>query len=230
MSVLVICPSRGRPDAAFQLQETFLRTRLNDETQLVFALDADDPTLEGYAAAARGLTLHVGPSTGSMNGALNGAATALLAADEGVSVVGFVGDDHRFRTTGWDDDIASVLKALPGVAYGDDGNWHERLPTMWFVSRSIVSFFGMGLRTLKHLYIDNFWLELAGDAGCLTYLPDVSIEHMHPAYGKGEWDEGYRRVNSGEMYGTDGTAFEQWKSLQKPQDVAMLKSLLAAAV
>jgi hypothetical protein len=226
--MLVICPSRGRPDAASELQKTFLATRQDERSQLVFAIDSDDVALEDYAQHARGLTIHVGPAAGSMNAALNGAAHALLHADHDVTVVGFVGDDHRFRTAGWDVAIGSLLADHPGVAYGDDKNWGERLPTMWFLSRQVAGFFGMGLKTLRHLYIDNYWLELAGAADCLTYLPDVVIEHMHPAYGKGEWDESYRRNNSPEMYGADGTEFARWKSQRMPQDVALLRELLSA--
>jgi hypothetical protein len=88
---------------------------------------------------------------------------------------------------------------------------------MWFLSRQVAGFFGMGLKTLRHLYIDNYWLELAGAAGCLTYLPDVVIEHMHPAYGKAEWDESYRRVNSPEMYGADG---DRIRAMEEPADAA----------
>jgi hypothetical protein len=229
MSVLVVCPSRGRPDAAAELQRTFEATRALPDTGLVFALDADDPTLGGYAESSRGLTLHVGPPVEmGMNGALNEATKALLSADADVEVAGFVGDDHRFRTPRWDVEILDLLRSHPGVAFADDRNWHEKLPTMWFISRRIVGAFGMGLGTLRHLYIDNYWLELAGGAGCLTYLPDVVIEHMHPAYGKGNWDEGYRRVNSEEMYSVDRGAFELWKSQRKPQDVQALRELLAA--
>lgn len=228
MSVLVVCPSRGRPDAASELQRTFLATRQDEDTQLIFAIDSDDPTLEGYAQAARALTLHVGPSQGSMNGALNEAAHALLNADPDVTVVGFVGDDHRFRSPHWDRAISDLLAEHPGVAYGDDRNWGERLPTMWFLSRVVASFFGMGLRTLKHLYIDNYWLELAGGAECLTYLPDVVIEHMHPAFGKGEWDEAYRRVNSEEMYNADRGEYERWQANRKQQDILMLRDILVA--
>lgn len=228
--MLVICPSRGRPDAASELQKTFLATRQDERSQLVFALDHDDPELDGYAQPGRALSIHVGPSQGSMNGALNEASHALLHADLDVSVVGFVGDDHRFRTPGWDRALMEVLLACPGVAYGDDRNWHDKLPTMWFVSRPVASFFGMGLRTLKHLYIDNYWLELAGGAECLTYLPEVVIEHMHPAFGKGEWDEAYRRVNAPEMYGSDGAAFSVWQAERKPQDIQLLREVLAAQV
>jgi hypothetical protein len=229
VTLLVICPSRGRPDAASELQRTFSETKVLAGTELIFAIDSNDPTLEGYAASTRGLTLHVGPPVEmGMNGALNEAAHALLYADPDVEVVGFVGDDHRFRTHGWDAQILDLLRRRPGVAFADDRNWHEKLPTMWFASRDIASFFGMGLKTLKHLYIDNYWLELAGGAGCLYYLPDVVIEHMHPAYGKGEWDEGYRRVNSEEMYSADRGAFELWQSISKPQDVALLTELLTA--
>jgi hypothetical protein len=54
-----------------------------------------------------------------------------------------------------------------------------------------------------HLYFDNFVKQLAIDLGCLVYLPDVIIEHLHPAAGKAEMDEGYERVNQVKWYEED---------------------------
>ena len=50
-----------------------------------------------------------------------------------------------------------------------------------------------------HLYFDNFWLDFGRAMGKITYLPDVIIEHMHPAVGKAVLDAGYQEVNAPEM-------------------------------
>jgi hypothetical protein len=82
--MLVICPSRGRPDAASELQKTFLATRQDERSQLVFAIDSDDVALEGYAQHARGLTIHVGPGVRVDERGPERAAHALLHADHDV--------------------------------------------------------------------------------------------------------------------------------------------------
>ena len=43
MSLLVLCPSKGRPEKAFELLETFRKTKVLDSTQLIFVLDEGEP-------------------------------------------------------------------------------------------------------------------------------------------------------------------------------------------
>lgn len=227
MSTLVLVPSRGRPKAAAELLQTFEDTHQSLGTELVFVLDEDDPTRRTYP----GTSVVVSPSDLDertplgMNAALNAGARLLLDPDPDVTVVGFVGDDHRFRTSGWDVAFEDALKG-GGIAYCDDLFQRMRLPTMWFVSRGIVDAFGMGHPSLRHLYIDDYWKTLGEAADCLYYLADVVIEHMHPLAGKGEWDDGYRRANHPDVYTSDEKSFHAWVRDQMAGDVAKLKGLL----
>ena len=145
-----------------------------------------------------------------------------------VTVVGFIGDDHRFRTPGWDAAIDDYLDEHPGIAYGDDMARGASLPTQWFISRKIVDVFGMGHPTLQHLFIDDYWKTLGTAAGCLYYMPDIKIEHMHPTLGKGQWDEGYRENNAPSMYEKDGSAFWRWKQMDLERDAKRLRELVAS--
>jgi hypothetical protein len=222
MSLVVICPSRARPENAAELIASFEATRGLDDTRLVFAVDVDDPERGRYP---EGWVWAVDPPPGCMNAALNAAARDQSVIGD-ASVVGFVGDDHRFRTSGWDRQITDVLTEHGGIAYVDDLYQRINLPTMWFVSRPIVEVFGMGLPSLRHLWIDDYWKTLGEAADCLYYLPDVVIEHMHPYAGKAPMDAGYERVNSAEMIGHDRYAFEQWRTEQLATDVATLQTLL----
>ena len=188
----VICPSRGRPGAAAEVMKTFKDTAVDLDSRLVFVVDPDDPTWAEYpgdiATEPIAYTYRLGerPALGGMLPPLNMAIRISAVLSEETTVVGFVGDDHRFRTPGWDAAIDDYLEDHPGVAYGDDLLKGQNLPTQWFVSRTIVDMFGMGLPTLRHLYIDDYWKTFASAAGCLYYMPDIVIEHMHPTAGKGE--------------------------------------------
>lgn len=230
--LIVICPSRGRPDAAAEVIASFRATAVDYDTKLWFIVDPEDDEGPFYTTLAlldepqvrvHHLTERAEPG---MLGALNKALTIPEILTPEVTVVGFIGDDHRFRTEAWDARIEDLLELRPGVAYADDLFQRDRLPTNWFVSRAIVDAFGMGLPTLKHLYIDDYWKTFASAAGCLYYLPDIVIEHMHPLAGKGQWDDGYRRVNTPEMYLSDEAALMAWKSTQMASDVERLKALL----
>lgn len=210
----VLVPTRGRPQNAVRLQQAFTDTDSLNAT-LIFVLDADDPELPGYWEAAgdrriRHLTVHDGEGGTGMTAALNYAAT-LHAGEYGA--LGFMGDDHLPRTAGWD---AHVLGALgtdePRIVYGDDLLQGANLPTAAFMPSRMVRALGfMAPPVLRHLYVDNFWLELGERLGTLHYLPDVVIEHLHPAAGKAVMDERYAVVNATEADAADRRAWRDFR-------------------
>lgn len=71
-------------------------------------------------------------------------------------------------------------------------------------------------------------MQLGNDLGCLSYLPDVIIEHLHPGAGKAEWDERYAAVNSPERNASDKAAFDRFLADTWPADLARLKEALAS--
>ena len=226
----VICPSRGRPDAAAEVMKTFQATAVDLDTRLWFIVDPDDGTADDYpndTSEPSVLTyqLEVKPALSGMLPPLNMAISIHEIMGKS-DVVGFVGDDHRFRTEGWDAAIEDWLEGHPGIAYADDLLKGVELPTQWFVSRPIVDEFGMGLPTLRHLYIDNYWKAFGSAAGCLYYLPDIVIEHMHPTAGKSEWDDSYRSSNSAAMYAADSSAYGAWLETGFSGDVERLKEII----
>lgn len=193
---------------------TLVRTRLHGSTQIMAVIDGDDLAADAYIAGASSVYDYYFPvHEGGMVAALNAAAKHVIDEMPDVTIIGFIGDDHRFRTLHWDKIIEETLKR-PGYAYGYDGVWMRgEIPTQIFISRPIVKALGyFALPDCHHLFVDNAWKATAERVGRLHYLPEVFIEHMHPAIGKAEWDEGHLRVNSDEMYAHDGGAFQQWKS------------------
>lgn len=223
--IVLLCPSRGRPEKAKEAHESFASLKQIEDTRIVIVPDADDPSLREYMDLSLPLCV-VGASEPGMGPALNKAAKWALETQD-PSIIGFIGDDHRCRAPGWDRRISEVLQEKAGFAYGYDGGRAD-IPTQVFISASIVRALGwMSLPGATHLYLDNTWAELGHRADCLYYLPDVLIEHMHPVYGKGDTDEGYRRVNSPAMYGHDGQVFQRWMdSGQAALDAQTVRSVL----
>jgi len=228
MSLVVIVPSRGRPHSIPNLAETFANTTQDPNTKLWIAVDSDDPDLHKYQETATTLTqvevLEV--IGGYMSAALNEAAWK-AASDPTVEAVGFMGDDHRPRTPGWDTAYLTALREMGvGIVYGDDGLQSEALPTQCAMSASIVRTLGwMCPPALRHLWIDNFWLDLGKGAGCLRYLPEVFVEHMHPYVDKAVMDAGYERVNSLEMINADRTAYERYADEELARDIEKIGTL-----
>jgi len=219
--LVVIVPTRGRPHAARELAQTFKQTCTGD-TELVFAVDDNDPTREQYEAVGAVMAL---PSR-TMNQALNMAA-AHVAKQDDVLAIGFMGDDHRPRTVAWDQAYIDVLREFgTGIVYGNDLLQGEKLPTQVAMTANIVRTLGFyAPPDQKHLYLDNFWLDLGRAAGCLCYLPDVIVEHVHPFAHKAEMDEGYVRVNAPEMYDHDRVAYEKYRRERFADDVAKVRAL-----
>lgn len=226
--LVVVVPSRGRPDALVDLERVFRET-CTAQTRLMVAVDEDDPTLPSYLPES--VLRTVGRHT-SMVEALNHAAVDLVSGPDAPFAVGFMGDDHRPRTLGWDRAyLAALVEMGTGIVYGDDLLQRQQLATQCAMTSDIVRALGfMAPPTLRHMYVDNFWMTLGAALGGLRYLPDVVVEHLHPFAGKALMDEGYVRVNTAEVYGQDQAAFDRYLRDQFPADVEKVEKVRAVAV
>lgn len=211
-------PSRGRPQRAYEAIQALRRAAVRVDTSVVLAVDADDPECNAYHDLTFGGT---GPEvtrvtlmsadTGNLVKATN-TVSLRIAADDPDAIIGNLGDDHVVRTFGWDRMIIEALDR-PGIAYGDDLIHGEHLPSAPFISATIVNALGWyALPTCRHLYIDDAWRELGKATRTLRYLPELVIEHMHPALKKADWDEGYERANNAETVEHDKDAYRTWRS------------------
>lgn len=217
--VVVVVPSRGRPAAAGATLDAIAETAVRISTETVLAVDRDDPELEAYREVIRRqrvdfrraafLAILDQDETGDLVRATN-TVSLRIAREDPECIIGNLGDDHRTRTPGWDRLIAEALET-PGIAYGDDLLQRDRLPTAPFLSASIVLALGWyALPVCRHMFIDDAWRALGDAAGCLRYLPDVVIEHLHPGAGKAELDDGYVRADASTE--RDRAAFWDWRS------------------
>lgn len=225
MSLLILCPTRSRPWSVLEAYQSFQDTAELPGSQFLAVVDEDDPTLASYQHLD--IPLEVQPRRGGMVAQLN--ASALLHVDD-FDFLGFVGDDHRFRTNGWDKAFSYTLNAHGGgLAYGNDLFWpHGEIPTQIVMSSEIIRALGwMALPSCIHLYVDNVWKELGDGVDRLFYFPRYIIEHMHPAGGKAEWDDQYRQVNSDERYAADRAAFETWKANQASEDIERVRRAIS---
>jgi hypothetical protein len=126
-----------------------------------------------------------------------------------------MGDDHVPRTAGWDATIVAHLDdpKEPRITYGDDLLQGANLPTAVFLQSKTVRALGyMCPPGMVHLYLDNFWKTLGEHLGTLGYLPEVVIEHLHPAAGKAAMDAGYREANAVNQDHSDRQA---WLNFEK---------------
>lgn len=222
--LLVIVPSRGRPENITRLWEAWQATATG-AADLLVCLDLDDPVADEYTAAPYA---HVLWSWTTRNGfAPRLTAEAVHYAQHYYALASW-GDDHVPRTKGWDAALLDALRDMgTGFAYGDDGFQGPNIPTACAMTSDIVTTLGwMTPPGLAHLYVDNVWKDMGKAIDRLAYLPDVLIEHLHPATGKVEWDDLTRDANTGDAYTADLAAYERWKLTDMEADVDKLKALL----
>ncbi|OMI34393.1 glycosyltransferase family 2 protein [Streptomyces sparsogenes] len=212
--LLVIIPTRGRPQAVPEIVQAWDDTGATAD--VLFAVDTDDPELAAYkkhAAALKsdGRVRFTFGKRRRLCGTLN--QQALKAANQ-YRFLGFMGDDHRPRPADrpWDARIRECLSGGPGIVYGNDLLMGERMPTAVAMTSDIVSTLGyFAPPVLTHLCLDLCWLDWGRGMGRITYLDDMVIEHLHPAAGKAELDQGYEEANSSEQVSADSAAYYEYR-------------------
>jgi hypothetical protein len=224
--MVMIVPTRSRPRNAAALALIWQTTTLVD---LHFVIDDNDPKLSDYFDLLAGFVddkVHVSvePQLG-MSASTN--RWARLHAEE-YEVIGSMGDDHLPRTPGWD---VKVIEAFEdkhtAIVYPNDGFQGEKLPTVVLMRSIIPQTLGFMMPPqFEHLFVDNVWFEWGRRSGCLRYLPDVLIEHMHPAAGKSAWDDQYYKINSREAFALDGQRFMTYMECYLERDLVLIKQAL----
>ena len=228
--IALLVPSRGRPHNARALIESWQATT-EGKSWLWFLIDEDDPTANAYSQLwselNNGPSLQLGFWFGTPARLVewtNVAATHFMGRH---AILGSVGDDHRL-SLGWESTILRAFDELggTGIVYGDDGIRGEDCATAFFFSSNIVRTLGyMGPPTLEHLFVDDAAMALGRAAGCLRYVPELKIPHLHPIAHKAEWDDTYQRGNGGEVWAKDSAAFEAWKRDGLKDAAAKIKAL-----
>lgn len=214
--LMIVVPSRSRPQNVARLLDAWTATNAWDVAEMRIDVDADDPTIAGYHALElpEGARLALGHRWRPLVWKLNRAARQ---EQHGYFALGFMGDDHLPRTDEWAHRyLAELTEMWTGIVYGDDGYQHENTPTQWAMTSDIVRALDgkMVPAPVDHLYCDDAVRDLGKAAGCLRYLPDVLIEHMHPSAGKADRDDQYVRVNSRAQYATDRPRYREWHESQ----------------
>jgi glycosyltransferase involved in cell wall biosynthesis len=221
----VLVPSRGRPESVKRLAAACGET-CRARTDLIFAFDVGDPTLEeSCAAAAAGQAQYVVGPRDTLTGWTNALAMARAGSYRALASLG---DDHVPRTDGWDTALLAAIEGMGGTgfAYPND-QVRDDIPEAVVVSSDIVAALGwMANPACSHFYIDNTWADLGKFAGCITYLPDVVVEHLNPASGKAAADQ--VNLESSAKIAADERAYQKWRTARFRGDVATLRALRAS--
>jgi hypothetical protein len=135
----------------------------------------------------------------------------------------FVGNDCVFRTKDWEKIFLGRVDGKKlAMLYADDTKNGSFLATHIFMSMNIINDLGfMGPPFLHHMYVDNFWMMLGAYLGCIKYVPEVILEHLHYSDGKSEKDFVY---DLGEKYyNSDQVPFRNYMNVQFFEDLKKVK-------
>jgi hypothetical protein len=219
--LLVITPTRGRLASAQRLIDAMAST-CTAQTDLVLAIDDDDPAYGGLAMAGRRVIVVRGPRATCTEW------TNRIAEQHGRGYRAFasLGDDHVPVTPGWDTALLAAIDDMggTGIAYGDDGLQGQFLPTAPVISSDIVAALGwMFYPRIVHVFADNVWLDLGREAGCLRYVPEVRIEHLHYTAGLSRHDQTY--ADRDPFWAQDEAAYHAWQRDGMAADTGKIREL-----
>jgi hypothetical protein len=222
--LLVIVPSRGRPQSVARLLDAVHKTRRLD-TYVHVAVDEDDETLPQYRAVmeenAGEDTLGTGPRKGLCAWTNE---IAVKWASEFRFLASF-GDDMVPRTPGWDRALCRAIEDMggTGLAYPWDGT-REDVPEAVVMSSNVVAALGwMCLPGLEHWYCDDTWAVLGRGAGCIRHLRAVAVDHV-----RGRTDD--TAIGNGRSLDADRDAFWAWRRGQAAADIATVLELRERAL
>ncbi|GGU62758.1 glycosyltransferase family 2 protein [Streptomyces lavendofoliae] len=212
--LLVIIPTRGRPQAIPEIIQAWNDTRATAD--LLFAVDTDDPHLAEYKKHAADLKTdpRIRFTFGKRRRLVGTLNQQAVKAAKTYRFLAFMGDDHRPRPAArpWDERFRECLSGGPGIVYGNDLLQGETMPTAVAMTSDIVQSLGyMAPPAFVHLCVDLCWKDWGIGMGRITYLHDVVIEHLHPANGKAPMDDGYAEANSTEQVTADSATYYDYR-------------------
>ena len=216
--ILIIVPTLNRPGKLRALTEN-ARDATEADNRVLFVVEADDEAsyAETTLLCDEGLaSLVVNNRTHCWAGAVNAGYAA--AVDSGIPFTHvFAGADDVLFHQGWDVPALAMFTVRPELRVAAVNDTHrdplkENGSSHYFFSRRYIDETGgvadqppgiVQCEAYMHGYTDTEFLETAHARGVWAPCPDSIVEHCHPEFGMGKWDDGYSK---NERYEADGLA------------------------
>lgn len=191
MKTALIIPTRARPALFLRAAQAAIALA-SGPVEVYGVIDCDETA--DYQGEPHVTILH-SPDSGSSNKAFDWAWRQIDA-----DVIVMCGDDNVFRTQDWDRMLTEHFECDPFMLIALNNGRNRVKLEMFACTRQWAEAVGFILDTrFEHFCADELIERIAKKAQRMTYAMDIVCEHMHPKFGKGEWDETYRmkRGNGG---------------------------------
>lgn len=167
--VSILCPSRGRPDSFWAMQETLCD--VVDDVELLVARDLDDTSVYEVERFVRVFTRRRQWLTYRVNElAINATGNFLMWGN----------DDMRFNGPEWIDLLAKFDPSVPavlGFSAGQHREKHFPFPILTREGYRRQGFFAP--EQFRGVYADTWLYDVGQRADRLYFIPDYHITHLH---------------------------------------------------
>lgn len=232
MRLLMVCPTRGRPERAKDMLKSFYDTKGYADTGICLAISKDDDKYQKYLEMFKEENVITCKSRYLIN------KTNYIDCEvyPDLPYYGNIDDDHIFRTNDWDKILIETIENNGGwgLACGDDlfsENWRQwSHPSGFVMSGNLVRFLGYAMYPkFIHNGVDHWQEDLFGKAECLYFVPEVVIEHCHYLVKKAKDDKGYAWVYEASNFNKRMNIYNLWRIKDMPADVNRLKLAIKSA-
>lgn len=187
MNISILCPTRKRVQSVERLIISALETASSPELiEFVFYVDEDDLETRDFLKDKNNINT-IGGERIVLSQMWN-ECSKVASSD----IMMHCGDDIIFKTKDWDLKVIDAFNSFEdkvAFVHGNDGYWEDRLGTHGFLHKNWVQTVGYFVPPYFSSDFNDTWLtEVSNMVNRKIYLPDLLTEHMHPAFGKAEWD------------------------------------------
>jgi len=234
-----LCPTRGRPENVSTLMRSALETASNPrDLEFVFYVDKDDKhTYQRLVSNPLFIVTVPDGKEHEVQTRWVGGERIVLSQmwNECYKVATgpfyyHMGDDNVFQTDGWDTQLLEAFEKYPDrilFAHGKDGSPHDAtgFGTHGVIHKNWVETVGYFVPPYFSSDYNDTWLnEVSRAIGrhvCLDYM----VEHMHPNFGKAEFDQNHQeRLARQQADNVDG---EYWsRATEREADAQKLREFI----
>lgn len=212
MKILYKLTTRSRPDKMFKCIENIRAMALEKDPWIQLTLDINDNTLNTKEMRAKMLSYpNVFPLWGISRNKID--AFNRDVPQEGWDIIVATSDDIKF-SHGFDEqikkDAIEAAEKQPAdwsgitdvsdydfVLWYSDGAEHGKILTVPIMTMKYYKRLGYIYNPIyQNLFCDEEAIYVGEKLGKIYYSEAKILEHLHPAWGKAEWDDQYRRTDS----------------------------------